>query len=368
MPQLTQLIETVNRLAPPELAESWDRVGLQINRCGSEVTRVLVALDLNGPVLREGQEHRVDGFIVHHPFLFKPLTQINPTEPSGQILASLIKNNQFVFVAHTNMDKAERGINQYLAEVLGLSRIKILETAIIPSCKVVVFTPASHAEAIRMAMAEAGAGEIGGYQECSFSCDGTGTFRPGCMSRPYVGQPDNLETVEEVRLEMVVSQTRVNRVLTAICQNHPYEEPVVDVYSLMNRSRHGLGSIGDLEEAITLETIWELLKRKLRVDAMKISGEPQQMISRIAICSGSGGSLVAQAIREKADLYLTGELNYHDHWAAREAGLAVIEAGHWATESCFVPLIAQYLEETFDGENLHIIRSGVTGEPYRLIR
>ncbi|HYH01742.1 MAG TPA: Nif3-like dinuclear metal center hexameric protein [Bacillota bacterium] len=367
LPQLTRIVEAVNRLAPQELAESWDRVGLQVNRYESGISRVLVALDLNGPVIQEGREHQVDGFIIHHPFLFKPLTQIDPTEPSMQILANLIKNDQFVFVAHTNMDKAERGINQYLAEILGLTRIKVLEPAAVPTSKIVVFTPASHREAIREAMAAAGAGEIGDYRECSFESSGTGTFRPGSLSHPYVGQPDNLEAVAEVRLEMVVDQARVNRVLAAVYQNHPYEEPVVDVYSLMNRSRHGLGRIGDLEETIPLQTIWKLIKSKLRVETLKTSGEPEQMISRIAICSGSGGSLISQAIRQHADLYLTGELNYHDHWAAREAGLAVIEAGHWATESCFVSLIAEYLEETFDGDALHIIRSGVTGEPYQMV-
>lgn len=366
MPRLKQLVEAINRLAPFELAESWDRVGLQIGRSVATVQRILVAVDLNHPVLQEGQNHQVDGFIVHHPFLFKPLTGVNPSELQGQLLSSLIKHDQFVLVAHTNMDKAEHGINQYLAESLGLTRIQPLEPALVPTYKVVVFTPPTHAEQLREAMAMAGAGEIGEYRECSFSCNGTGTFKPGSRARPYLGQPGRLEAVPEMRLELNVIQSGLNKVLQAVYRYHPYEEPVVDVYPLSNPSRHGMGRIGHLAEPLPLAEFQQRIKVKLGLEAVKVSGEPAKPIAVVAVCSGSGGSLIRQAAQQNADLYLTGELNYHDHWEARERGLAVIEAGHAATENCFITLVSRYLEEIFADDSFQIIRSGFTGEPYRI--
>lgn len=367
MPQFTQLVRAIERLAPWELAEGWDRVGVQVHRCEPSIRRVMVALDLNAQVIREGQFHQVDGFILHHPFLFQPLTHINPTDPQGKILAQLLKNDQFVIAAHTNMDKAEYGINRYLAEMLGLTELHVIDPVRLQGYKVVVFTPPTHLDVLREKMAETGAGEVGEYRDCAFSCDGTGTFRPGDMAQPFLGRPGQFEAVAEARLEMAVSQSLLSRVLKTIQENHPYQEPVVDIYPLQNASRHGLGRVGVLPESLVLSRIWELVKHRLRVEHLKTSGEPDRMITRIAVCSGSGGSLIQAAVRAGADLYLTGELNYHQHWEAKEAGLAVIEAGHGATECCFVPLLGEHLEQEFEGENLQIIRFGAIEEPYRII-
>ena len=266
MAKLNRIIEAINRLAPMELAESWDRVGLQVGRSESEVKKVLIALDLNSSVLAEGRQHQVDGYIVHHPLIFKPLTSIIPGTYQGSLLTDLIKNDRFLLAAHTNLDNAERGINRYLADLLGLT--------------------------------------------------GTGPIIP-----------------------------------------------------IQDSSRHGTGRIGTLPRAVRLDDFCKLVKQKLDAAQLKVTGSPETEIRQIAICSGSGGGFVADVIRQGADLYLTGEMNYHDCWEARERGLAVIEAGHWTTEHCFIPLMADYLERELAGDTgFEPVRSRAgAGEPYRMI-
>jgi dinuclear metal center YbgI/SA1388 family protein len=367
--KLDRIIAAINRLAPAELAESWDRIGLQVGRTGPEVKKVLIALDLNEPIFAEGGRHQVDGYIVHHPLIFKPLTTINPATHQGSLLAGLLRNDQFLLVAHTNLDNAERGINRYLADLLELTGIEPIIPAAVPMDKVVVFAPEKDTARIRAAMAAAGAGEIGAYRECSFTTGGTGTFRPLSGAHPFIGAPGGFSAVAESRLEMIAPRSALSQVLQAIGETHPYEEPAVDIYPLSNSSRHGAGRIGILPRAVRMADFCNLVKNKLCAAQLQVSGAAEREIRKVAICSGSGGSLVADAIRQEADLYLTGELNYHDHWEARERGLAVIEAGHWTTERCFIPLLADYLEREFPGDTgLELIRSSAgAGEPFRML-
>jgi dinuclear metal center YbgI/SA1388 family protein len=367
--KLNRIIEAVNRLAPAELAESWDQVGLQVGRTETVVNKVLVAVDLNGPVIAEGQQHQVDGYIVHHPLIFKPLTAINPATHQGSLLTHLIKNDRFLLVAHTNLDNSEQGINQYLAELLKLIEVESILSANIPMNKVVVFVPEKEADRVRQAMAEAGAGEIGAYRECSFTTGGTGTFRPVTGAQPCIGKPGAFSSIPENRLEMIVPQSGVSRVLQAVGSVHPYEEPAIDIYPLRNSSRHGTGRIGILPQPLRLGEFCCQVKHGLKAAQLKVSGAPEREIRKVAICSGSGGGYVKDVVHHGADLYLTGEMNYHDHWEAKECGLAVIEAGHWTTEHCFIRLMADYLEREFSNDtDFKPIRSRLwEGEPFRIV-
>jgi dinuclear metal center YbgI/SA1388 family protein len=371
LPTLQQIVAAVERLAPPQLAQEWDRVGLQVDRNGGSVHRVMAALDLNDAIIQASvrQGGSIDGFIVHHPFIFKPLNRFSHATPQGRILTHLIKNGQFVLVAHTNLDKAARGINQYLAEKLGLIHITTLEPATLPTLKVVVFTPESAASRLSEAMTAAGAGKLGNYRGCSFNTSGTGSFFPESGAQPYLGQPGCWESASEIRLEMVVSPARLDRVLQAVYDQHPYEEPAIDVYSVQNGSWHGLGRIGILPEAVSLREFSELVKARLSVRRLQVSGDQERKIRKVALCSGSGGDLVAAAVRQEADLYLTGELNYHKHWEARDQGLAVIAAGHGATEQCFVPLMTAYLKQVFGAPDELTVVDGILPEPepYRVV-
>jgi dinuclear metal center YbgI/SA1388 family protein len=366
---LQQILNALNSLAPWDLAESWDHVGLQIGSPNREVQRVLVAVDLNRKVLEEGLRLKVDGFIVHHPLLFKPVFQVNPEIATGFYLASLIKNDLFLIAAHTNLDKAAQGLNRYLADILGLKERDTIETAASEECKIIVFVPESHLTTVREAMAQAGAGIIGNYSECSFEIRGNGTFRPNSKARPYLGEVNQFETVAEIRLEMIVAQRNLAKVLKAISESHPYEEPAIDIYPLLNSSRQGLGCIGSLDPGIAFEDLCRIVQNKLKAKALKVLGESRKLIKRLAICTGSGHDILPQVIRQGADAYLTGELDYHDYQAAEGSGLTIIEAGHWTTECCFMPLVTDYLKKVFASiPDFTVIPAvSIEAEPYRTL-
>jgi dinuclear metal center YbgI/SA1388 family protein len=366
MPRLQQILDAIHQLAPWDLAEPWDQVGLQVGRKDQPVRRILVALDFSDAVFAEGLTHQVDGFLVHHPLIFKPVTRIQTDTPLGGYLTGLIQKDLFLIAAHTNVDKAETGLNHYLAKLLGLQRIETLETTPAQSYKVVVFTPEECWKKIQLAMVEAGAGEIGAYTDCSFRLPGTGTFKPNCGAQPYIGQIGTVEEVPEVRLEMLVRQGNLSRVLHGIIANHPYEEPVIDVYPLLNSTQSGIGRVGCLPEPVCFEDFCRLVKERLPAQELRVLGEPRQMIQRVAICSGSGGKLISTVLSQKADLYLTADLGYHDYLTAREHGLSVIDAGHWTTEKGFISLLSDFLTGFFEGEScFEVIPSvSVRKEPY----
>ncbi len=351
MPQLQQVMEALNRLAPWDLAESWDNVGLQIGRLDQPVSRVMVALDLNEQVIQEGLHCQVDGFVVHHPLLFKPLSKVNLDTPIGRCLEELIKHRLFLIAAHTNVDIASGGLNQFLADSFELTDIKLLDPSTNPSSqrlyKIVVFAPQEYITALRNAMVRAGAGVIGNYSDCSFEVGGSGTFRPCNKATPFIGKPGEVSRVEETRLEMLVSEENLSKVSAAVHDNHPYEEPVIDVYPVQNPARHGMGRTGRLKEPLKLYDFALLAKKKLSAKDIRITGERDKIIHTLAICSGSGGSLLNKVLKSKVDAFLTGELSYHDFLLAKDSDLAVIVAGHWATEHGFVELMVRYFDDYF---------------------
>lgn len=370
MISVQQIMKALNTLAPWDLAESWDHVGLQIGSPNRKVQRVLLAVDLNREVLKEGLTQKVDGFIVHHPLLFRPFFQVNPETASGYYLGALLKNDLFLIAAHTNLDKAEHGLNGYLADLFLLQERNPIELATSEECKIIVFTPESHLIAVREAMSQAGAGIIGNYSECSFELRGSGTFRPNSEARPFLGEVarvNQFETVAEVRLEMIANRHDLPRILKAIDAAHPYEEPAMDVYPLLNSSSHGLGCIGSLSQAMEFGDLCKVIQNKLPAKSLRVLGESTKKIKRLGICTGSGGSLLSKVIGQGADAYLTGEMGYHDFQTAKDSGLAIVEAGHWTTEHCFIPLVTDYLQKTFN-EITFIPAVSTETEPYRIMK
>ena len=370
--KLNQIMAALNSLAPWDLAEEWDRVGLEIGRLDQAARRILAALDMNEGVLEEGLDRKVDGFIVHHPFFFNPLSRVDTSSASGRILARLLKEDLFLIAAHTNMDKAAAGLNQYLAELFGLRQVRTLDPVRSDAVKIVVFAPETDAPRLREAMAAAGAGRIGAYSECAFQMAGIGSFIPGDAAQPIIGQHGQRTEVGEIRLEMLAANCDLERIVKIIRQNHPYEEPAIDVYPLATatppQDAPGLGRIGCLREPARLDCLCQQVKETLKINSLRVSGPVDRMVARIALCSGSGGNLLRKAIRQGADVYLTGELHYHDYLTAAEAGIAVIEAGHWGTEHLFSLLVTRFLEAHFREAPLEVVGSRfVTAEPFIIL-
>jgi len=340
------LIDAMEKLAPASLAEKWDNVGLLVGDPGQRVTKVLVTLDVTLPVVRYAAERGYELIISHHPVIFKALTNIRTNTPQGETLAELLKHSIAVYAAHTNLDIAAGGVNDALARKLQLKDIRPLQiTSEDRLVKLVVFIPGTHVEAVREAICQAGAGHIGNYSHCTFQTDGTGTFLPLTGTNPFIGEPGQLEHAAECRLETILPQSISKRIITAMIKAHPYEEVAYDIYPLANEGiRQGLGRLGKLPRPLAFHDFVTQVKSALGIKQVTAAGPLAKQIETVALCGGSGASLIGQSVAAGADVLITGDVKYHEAQEAAASGLTVIDAGHFATEQPVIATLVDYLQ------------------------
>jgi dinuclear metal center YbgI/SA1388 family protein len=353
--RIQDIVGLINSFCPTALAEEWDNVGLQVGDPASEVSRIAIALDPGATAIDEALAQKAELLICHHPLIFKPLRQLTPSDETGKLVTRAIRENLAIVVAHTNLDRADGGLNDWLAERLVLQQTAPLETLEGQLFKLVVFVPTEHQESLAGALFDAGAGHIGAYDRCSFRTDGTGTFRPGEGSDPFIGESGKNEAVAETRLETVVPKEKLGRVVAKMLKAHPYEEVAYDIFPLLNsRNDVGLGRIGRLSESTTLVGFAEAVKQSLGADHVRYVGVSDQQISKVAVCGGSGASLLSSAARQGADVLVTGDIKYHDARIAESLGVALIDGGHFATEKIMIEAFAQQLREMIDAKGFEI--------------
>jgi dinuclear metal center YbgI/SA1388 family protein len=307
--------------------------------------------------------------VSHHPLLFTPLRSVTPATAEGRILRELLRANIALYSAHTNLDFTDGGTSFALAETLGLAGVRFLETPYRNQRKIVTFVPPDRADAVAAAMAGAGAGKIGNYDQCSFRVEGTGTFRGNASSRPSVGKPGRLERTGEVRLEMMLPEWSVATVVRAMHEAHPYEEVAYDVYPLDNENpAYGMGVIGALKRPVPLLRFLRHLKRALGTGALRYAGDPGRTVRTVALCGGSGGKLLSSAIRAGADCFVSADLRYH---AFHEASgkIALVDAGHYETETPVVGAIIARLtrEAKRRGAPPQVLRAGRVANPVKYL-
>ena len=346
--RVAQIAEAVERIAPLALAEEWDNCGLQVGDPETEANRVLVALTPLPEIFEEAEEKGADFLLFHHPLIFDPLKSIVTSTYPGGLLARAIRNDHAVYAAHTNYDAAPAGESVALARVLGLGgplRVLSPRGAL---RKLVVFVPEESVDAVAKALAEVGAGVIGDYTECTFRTAGTGTFRGGDETNPYLGEKGRLEEVEEVRIETVVPAYTVDRAVEAATAAHPYEEMALDVYFVKGSPEGcGYGRLGTLPEQLTAEELREHVSESLGFPA-RLVADAGRRIQTVAALGGSGGSFIPEATASGAHAYVTGDVDYHDALLAESLGLTVIDAGHAATELPSLEPLALRLAELVD--------------------
>jgi dinuclear metal center YbgI/SA1388 family protein len=346
--RVAQIAEAVERIAPLALAEEWDNCGLQVGDPETEANRVLVALTPLPEIFEEAEEKGADFLLFHHPLIFDPLKSIVTSTYPGGLLARAIRNDHAVYAAHTNYDAAPAGESVALARVLGLGgplRVLLPRGAL---RKLVVFVPEENVDAVAKALAEVGAGVIGDYTECTFRTAGTGTFRGGDETNPYLGEKGRLEEVEEVRIETVVPAHTQRRAVEAASAAHPYEEMALDVYPVEGSPEGcGYGRLGTLPEQLTAEELRQHVSESLGFPA-RLVADPERRIGTVAVLGGSGGSFIPEAAAAGAQAYVTGDVDYHDALLAESLGLTVIDAGHAATELPSLEPLALRLAELVD--------------------
>ncbi|AIQ60257.1 Nif3-like dinuclear metal center hexameric protein [Paenibacillus borealis] len=338
------VIGYMEQLAPKHLAEEWDNVGLQLGSLQKEITGVLVALDVNDSVVDEAIAQGCNLIIAHHAIIFRPVKGILTDTPMGRLYEKLIKNDIAVYISHTNLDVAEGGMNDWMAEALGIENgapIKDIHTEQLS--KLVVFVPKDHHQKVLDAILNAGAGWIGNYSHCSFNIEGYGTFMPQEGTDPYIGKQDKLERAEEIRIETIVPQPIRNKVVQAMLKAHPYEEVAYDLYSMDLKGRSlGLGRVGKLKEPATLGEFVETVKSGLDVGSVRVVGDLNRPIRKAAVMGGSGAKYYSSAIFKGADVLVTGDIDYHTAQDAHLAGIALIDPGHNA-EKIMKEKVAEFL-------------------------
>lgn len=330
----------------------------------SSVTKILVTLEATQAVIDEAVENKVDLIITHHPFIFKGLKKINTSTTKGNDIYKLIKNNISVYSAHTNFDIAYDGINDEIVKRLDLKDVLVLDTTYDQKLyKIAVYAPVSHQEGIRKAMADMGCGNIGNYSDCSFTFNGLGRFKPLNHSNPYIGMKNEIEAVEEVKIESICEENNLNQAINNIIKSHPYEEVAYDIYELKNTGKkYGLGRIGQLNNSIKFKELSKIVKKSLDIESLKVTGDLEDYVNKIAIVSGSGSEFINKAHRMGADVLITGDVKYHDAQNALELGIKLIDAGHFGSENIFSDIVVQYLQNKF--ENIEILKSKSNINPF----
>ena len=331
--RLADLVGVLDEFYPPALAEPWDAVGLVCGDPDAEIRRVLFAVDPVAAVVDEVLDGGFDLLVTHHPLWLTGTTSVAATTPKGRVVHRLLSAGAALHVAHTNADKAARGVSDALAALFDLRDLRPLSPAPTELDKLVVFVPVAAADPLLDVLTAVGAGAIGDYERCAWTTSGTGTFRPLPGASPSVGEVGRVEHVEEARLEVVLPRSRRSAVLTALLAAHPYEQPAYDLLELVpgGAAEQGLGRVGLLPAPMLLGELTRLAAQVLPATSwgVRATGDPALTVRSLAVCGGSGDSLLQAAVA--ADAYLTADLRHHPASEAPE-GLALLDAAHWATE------------------------------------
>ena len=345
--KISELVAFVNNLAPFTYQETYDNAGLLVGNPADEVKGIVVALDMIEAVVQEAIETGCNVVLAHHPIIFKGLKRLTGANYVERTVILAIQHGIALIATHTNLDNAQCGVNAVIADKLGLKNQRILAPKENTLLKLQVYVPVSHAEKLRVALAEAGAGEIGNYNACSFSVNGEGRFNPLEGAEPFIGTKDQLETVSEAKVEVVFQAHLQNAVLQAMRNTHPYEEIAYDVIALQNPDAYiGAGMVGELPEAMDSLEFLKFVKETFQSGAVRYTQPHVQQVKRIAVCGGAGSFLLRNAIQAQADVFITGDFKYHEFFDA-ENRIIIADIGHFESEQYTSEWLIAQLKKNF---------------------
>ncbi|SDL40727.1 Nif3-like dinuclear metal center hexameric protein [Halarsenatibacter silvermanii] len=350
---VSDVLKMLNEIAPFNLAEEWDNSGLQVGARDQNVEKILLTLDVDEKIIEEALNRDCEMIISHHPLIFSQLDSVTEASGTEKIVRSLIQNEITLISAHTNFDKCEGGMNDYLADKIGLKNIKPLNDDEDMN-KLVVFVPVDSLQAVKNSLHEAGAGEFEKYDMAGFYSEGTGTFRPLEASSPAVGEKGDYTEVSEYRLEMIYPARFTDKIISCLEREHPYEEPAYDIFRLEQHSGEILPArTGELPQKMGLNEFLTGVKEELDAENLKYFGHDDRDIKHVAVVCGSGSDFIGAAAKSGADALLTGDIKYHDWQLARDKDLILINAGHYDTEKHFAGLMAERIMAALDSDGFH---------------
>lgn len=342
-----EIATALEKFAPLPLQDGYDNAGLQIGLTDAEVTGVLLCLDVTEQVIDEAAALGFNLVVSHHPLLFRPIKRITGGNYVERCVLKAISKGIAIYSAHTNLDNAAGGVNHKIAQKLGLKNISILVPKQESLYKLVTYVPTAYADAVRNALFEAGCGNIGNYDCCSYNIEGVGTFRAGNDCNPFCGRKGEVHSEQEVRIETVFPAYIKNRVINALLSSHPYEEPAYDIFPMQNEwSSVGSGVIGELDEASDETDFLLKIKEIFNAGCVKHTHLRGKPVRKVALCGGAGASFATAALCAGADVYLTGEARYHELFDGTQKMLYAI-IGHYESEQYTTEILKEIISSAF---------------------
>lgn len=360
MIKVKDIASAMEQWAPLAWQESYDNAGLLVGDKNQEVTGILVSLDCTEEVIEEAKAKNCNMIIAHHPIIFKGLKSLTGKNYVEKTVISAIKNDIILYASHTNLDHAPKGVSYHLAQKFGIKG-QVLSPAKENLKKLSFFVPRENAESVRMALNSAGAGQIGNYENCSFTSEGIGRFTPNQEANPHIGKALKAEEVEEMKVEVILPSHKEAEILQTLFTSHPYEEVSYFIQKLDNTwNEVGAGYIGELEKEISEDDFFQLIKEKLGIQNFRHSPKTGKKIKKIAFCGGAGSFLIQKAKAAGADAYITGDIKYHEFFDA-ENQIILVDVGHYESEVMIKDAICEYLSNIFC--NFAVLKSETNTNP-----
>ena len=345
--KLSEITNFLEALAPLNYQEDYDNAGLIVGHPDDEIHAALVSLDCTEQIVNEAIEKNCNLIISHHPIVFKGLKKLNGKNYVERTILKAIKNNIALYAIHTNLDSVHNGVNAEICKRLGIINSKTLAPKSGILKKLVTFCEHKDAESLREALFNAGAGNISNYSDCSFNTEGTGTFKGNEQSNPTLGQPNVREYANETRIEVIFKTQDERRILSALFQNHPYEEVAYDIYALENKLQNvGSGMIGELSEGLAGEDFLRLVKNNMQAKVLRHTNILPKKIKKVAVCGGAGSFLLKNAIAAGADAFVTADFKYHEFFDAEDK-IMIVDIGHFESEQFTSNLLIDNIQEKF---------------------
>lgn len=358
MTTVADVLNKLNEIAPPQLAFPNDPIGLQVGELARTVQVCVVCLDVTPEVVEFAVRENAQAIISHHAVIYHPISQLTGDSLVERVISLAIKNDIALMCAHTNWDAARGGINDTLAERLGLKDVKPFGDDITSkNLKLVTFIPENSVDKLLDALASVECGVIGLYRRCAFMSGGRGTFEPMEGANPLIGKVGEREAVDELRVEMLVPGHKKSEAVRVLYENHPYDEPAYDLYELANDASFSLPRMGELEQEMRFAEFSESVSQRLG-SAVRIYGGADVLIKRVGVVGGAGGSYWERAMRAGCDVLVTGEVRHHEGVASASAGFCLLEAGHYATEQPGMSALRERLSGEMDDVRFVLSESG----------
>ncbi|KGJ29569.1 Nif3-like dinuclear metal center hexameric protein [Staphylococcus haemolyticus] len=362
--KIKELMSIIDNHVPLKTAESWDNVGLLIGSNESEINGILTTLDCTDAIVNQAIDNDYNTIIAHHPLIFKGVKSIID-DGYGQLIQKIIRHDINLIALHTNLDNHVNGVNQMLANKLKLNNIQFLTQENETYFKVQTYIPKEDIETFKNSLDLVGLAKEGNYEYCFYESEGRGQFKPVGEAKPYLGQINNIEYVNEVKIEFMIKDSQYELAEKAIISNHPYETPVYDFIKMTKTANYGLGKIGNMEEAMPLAEFVKFVKKQLNIPSVRYTGDSDKLIRNVAIIGGSGIGFESLAFNKGADIFITGDVKHHDALDAQTNGITILDINHYS-EYVMREGLKDLLKHWLNTENVNfpIEASNINTDPF----